>query len=259
MDARKLTRRKTPRLAYSEYVSPDADESSQVWMARNELIEAAKRVFPVFLETLSGKVFPFYEKLAKDGYDLDQVGSYETLSDKGGLKRKLAEWADTFNANRPWVMDGALSTLRGWHVAPDWRRELRWQTFHASSSSGAIGEPFEFSFGPWDPEMFTWPRYSQLLCKKVEEKLSEYEKETRKLAESCGLVRARRTYSQDNFDWFVLYQFAGLSSTKIADRWSRTHDAIDESTAGKGIKAAQKLTAWDRLRTPPGKRNRKIR
>ena len=34
------------------------------------------------------------------------------------------------------------------------------------------------------------------------------EKETRKLAESLGLVRARRQYSPNNLEWFVSYQFA---------------------------------------------------
>jgi hypothetical protein len=56
-------------------------------------------------------------------------------------------------------------------------------------------------------------------------------------------------------------QFAGLSSTQIADDWSSKpkHQAgVDPSTILKGLKAAAKLTAWDCLRTAQGKPNRRI-
>jgi hypothetical protein len=260
MDARKLTRRKTPLLAYSEYVSTDPDNSNQVWGARLELIEAVKRVIPQFLKALSDDVFPLYEALAKAGYDFDRIlyssaGSrYEALSEDGGLKQALSEWAARFNANHPWLMDEALHALRSWCVAPESRKSLEWSSFHPSSRSGATGETFEFSFMPWETELFTWPRYRQLLRKKFEEKLSEYEKQTRGLAESCGLVRARRTYSPHNFDWFVLYQFAGLSSTKIADKWSLKYQAgIDVSTVLKGIKTVATLIGWDQTENPSKK------
>jgi hypothetical protein len=65
-------------------------------------------------------------------------------------------------------------------------------------------------------------------------------------------------YSLDNFEWFVLYQFAGLSSTVIADKWARTHAAVDESTVLKGIKAAATLVGWDRIRNTQSKNRRKI-
>jgi len=48
MDARKLSRRKTPRLAYPEYVSADPKNSVEVWAARLELIEVAKGAYPTF-------------------------------------------------------------------------------------------------------------------------------------------------------------------------------------------------------------------
>jgi hypothetical protein len=260
MNARKPTRRKTPPLAYCEYVPPGADNNSQAAMARRTLIEVAKQVFPVFLKTLSTKVFPFYEKLARGGHDLDSVLSYEALTDAGGLKRALAKWADKSNANCPWVMDGALSTLRGWYVALDWRKSLRWSMYPVYTSSGAIGEPFEFSFMRWDTEMWTWSYYSGLLRKQFEEKLSEYERETRKLAESCGLIRAQRKYSPKNFEWFVRHQFAGKSFAEIAKAEYKGKCVSDAaSTVRKGIEAAEQLIGWNHPRKPKIGQSRKIR
>jgi hypothetical protein len=87
----------------------------------------------------------------------------------------------------------------------------------------------------------------------------EYEKETREFAESRGLVRAQRKYSPDNFEWFVLYQFAGMSSTAIADRYAEKDKFLEESTVLKGIKAAAKLIGWNQLRASPQTHSRKIR
>jgi hypothetical protein len=78
------------------------------------------------------------------------------------------------------------------------------------------------------------------------------------LAESMGLVRARRKYSPDNLEWFVLYQFAGISSKTIADRYVAVEGKdLDESTVLKGIKAAAKLIGWNHLRQ--SRQNRKTR
>ena len=64
----------------------------------------------------------------------------------------------------------------------------------------------------------------------LEKKLLEYERHTRELAESLGLARVRRKYSPDNLEWFVLYQFAGMTSNTIADRYAGNGKAFDEST-----------------------------
>ena len=73
-----------------------------------------------------------------------------------------------------------------------------------------------------------------------------------------GLVRAPHKYSPSNLDWFVLYQFAGLSSPQIVKRIARQDPNIDESTVLKGVKAAAKLAGWDCLRPAPRRNNRKI-
>jgi len=125
-----MAKRTTPSLAASEYVSPNLDTSVQVWRARLQVIEAAKRVFPIFLEKLSADVFPLYCQLAKEGKlakgrnDFTKAlwgkSPYAALTDEGGLKLALSRWAAQFNAEAEWLMVGALRTLHGWYVAPDW-------------------------------------------------------------------------------------------------------------------------------------------
>ena len=255
-----LTKReKTPRWAYCEYVSPDPENSTQVWIAQQELIETAKQVYPEFLEKLSTRVFPFYRKLAKKGYDFDgilwtSVSPYEALTTEGGLKSALAKWAAEFNAEAAWLKDDALRTLRDWYVTPDWRESLRWHAQHAHSGTAPTGEVFEFRFSGWETELLAWTRYSKLVRGLFEKTLLEYERNTRRLAESCGLRRARRQHSTTNFDWFVLYQFAGRSYATIA---RDQHLLSTESTVRKGVETAAKLVGWSSLRTPRG--NRKTR
>jgi hypothetical protein len=135
-----MARRTTPSLVLSEYVSPDSDNSVQVWQARLRVIEAAKRVYPIFLKKLSTDVFPLYCQLAKDGKlakgrnDFDKAlwgkSPYDALTDDGGLKSALSKWAAHFNAEADWLMVGALRTLRGWYVAPEWRESLAWDPNH---------------------------------------------------------------------------------------------------------------------------------
>jgi hypothetical protein len=263
--ARKLTQRKSPRLGYSEYVSRDLHNSNQVWMARLELIEAVKRVHPKFLETLSAKVFPFYQQLARAGYDFDQIlwspaGSpNKALTDDGGLKRALSEWAAEFNVASEWLMDEALRTLQGWHESPERRESLSWTSFYSGSLAGGTGEPFEFAYVCWETEQQAWSQYRDLLRAEFERELSKYKKETRKLAMSLGLVPAHRKHSPENFDWFVLYQFAGLSSVEIAKKkYKGKHMSDADSTVLKGIKAVKKLVGWSHLRKPTVGRSRKI-
>ena len=148
-------------------------------------------------------------------------------------------------------MDDTLQALRGWYVAPEYRESLRWNVFHSNVASGATGKPFEFHFERWETERRSWSSYNASVRKSFEQELSKYEKETRKRAESCRLVRAQRKHSQENFDWFVLYQFAGLTYREIAARITspEIHREDPSSTVRKGVKAAAKLVGWGRLRT----------
>jgi hypothetical protein len=108
-------------------------------------------------------------------------------------------------------------------------------------------------------QTFTWTYYSQKLRERFEEKLSQYEKACRKVAEAKGLVRTPQKYSPVNFEWFILRQFAGLTSGEIVKRISEKDEAsTDESTVLKGAKAAAKLIDWDHLRTQSKSSSRKI-
>jgi len=226
-------------------------------------------VFPTFLEKLAADVFPSFCQLAKEGKlgkgrndfhkGLWGKFSYAALTDEGGLKLALSKWAAEFNAEAEWLMVGALRTLHGWYIAPDWRSSLAWDHHHGRKDVPAVGTAFEFRYQGWEVQLLTWPAYCKSLRQSLENKLLEYEKQTRELAESMGLVRARRTYSPDNLEWFVLYQFAGMTSSAIVGRYVREGKALEESTVLKGIKAAAKLIGWNRLGPPPQTQNRKVR
>jgi hypothetical protein len=274
MDARKPARRKTPLLAYSEYVSPDPHDSIQTSRARLLLFETLKRVYPKMLRGLSDKVFPLFKKLA-DGrhtfWGIDGAGHvspYELLTqpsvassggyradtpasirNRGKLKSAFDVWADAFNVTERWAKDDAIRTLGHWHRAPGERKSLTWNPIYGHSSCvAAIGERFGFEFPGWETQLLSWPSYSKALCERFEAALKKYEKATRQRAESCGLIRSRRTFSPENFEWFVLYQFAGWSSVKIIKYRQLTILGSDQSSILKGVKIAAGLVGWSELR-----------
>jgi hypothetical protein len=153
--------------------------------------------------------------------------------------------------------------LRDWHRVPEWRESLRWSSHFYGRPSGATGETFEFKFVRWETEGQTWSKYVESLRAEFEIELMKYEDKTRKNAESCGLVRAQHKYSPENLDWFVLYQFAGISTTEIARNRAKNgtqplNIADPPSTVLKGVKAAQRLVGWARLRESRRRSTRKI-
>jgi len=82
--------------------------------------------------------------------------------------------------------------------------------------------------------------------------LREYRKASKKLAKKRKLIRAPRQYSAVNLDWFVLYQFAGRSSSEIGNR-----KPAMVRTILAGIKAAAELLGWNQLRKIPRGRPKK--
>jgi hypothetical protein len=205
------------------------------------------------LEGLSDDVYPTYADLAKSGFDFDDIlwnsrlsahtmlpepGKKELKRDKRTgrvylgyyspkLKIELLKWAKKFNADKcGWFLDESLRALRGWYVAPAWRASLRWNQVSGVSSTLARGGAFQFNCGGWEMQAVAWGDYSRAIRQKFEKALSEYENASRKLAESKGLVRTPQKYSRENFDWFVLYQFAGLSSPR-----SLSESALETQTS----------------------------
>jgi hypothetical protein len=259
-----MSPRKNPRLAYCEYVLPDSEHSTATEMARRDLMRAVERCHRVMLEKLSHSVFPAYAELAKSGFGFDDILWHPRLSphtlipETSPLKSALSEWAREFHAENGWFLDDALRTLRGWFVAPDWRESLRWNPNGRLSYTVAMGERFHFDSVGWEMQLLTWARYSQSVREEFEQKLDEYAAASRKLAESRGLVRAPHKYSPVNLDWFVLYQFKGLSSAEIAGL-DESPNSLNESTVQKGVRTASRLVGWQQLRPRLKNTNRKIR
>ncbi len=239
-------------LAFGEYVPANSSDSSdQVWRARLVLLDAISRVYPIFFETLSKKVFPLY---SRGGFDFEQIfagrsgtSPYERLTEDAkliALKTELHEWTARFNADSAsWLLDAALHTMRGWYGIPERRNSLCWDL--PLSRVIAPVPAIAFECPGWEVQGLTFAEYREF----VDRQLVDYEKKIRKMAESRGLVRSQRQFSQRNFDWFVLYQFAAWSSGKIAGEGSlQSEKGLDESTVLKGIKTVAHLISWNDLR-----------
>ena len=259
-----MTNRKNPRLAYCEYVAPD-NSSIAVEQARWDLMRCVRRVYPEMLKQLAADVLPAYKELAKSDFKIEAILWHSRLSpskelpQNSTLRTELSKWSNKFHAEQDWFLDQMLRTLRGWHVAPDWCSELRCNPIGGVTSTIAMGEPFKFDCEGWEMQLLTWMDYSRSVRERFEQHLAEYEAASRTLAESRGLVRAPHKYSPVNLDYFVLYQFAGLSSASIAGRSDAPSEGENEDTILKGVKAAARLIGWDSLRPTPGRPNRKIR
>lgn len=255
--------RKNPRLVLSEYYVPDS--SIAVQEARRILMESARRVFPKMLERLAADVLPVYEEPARSGFNLEAVlwhsglSPFKELPQESSLRFELSKWASEFHAEQGWFLDDTLRTLRGWHIAPDWLSELKWNPIGGVTTAVAWGEPFKLDYMGWEMQLHTWADYSQSVRERFEQHLAEYEVASRMLAESRGLVRAPHKYSLKNLEWFVLYQFKGQTAAKIAGRDGVSAKGENESTILKGVKAAARLIGWDSLRPKTGPLNRKIR
>ena len=261
-----MTLRKNPRLAYCEYVAPD-NSSIAVEQARWDLMRCVRRVFPDMLEQLALEVLPAYTELAKSDFKIEAIlwnarlSPFKKLPQGSPLQTALSKWVNEYHAEQDWFADEMLRTLRGWHVAPDWRSELRCNPIGGVTSTVAMGELFKFDCEGWEMQLLTWANYSRSVRDRFEKYLAEYEAAGRELAKSRGLVRAPHKYSPANLEWFVLFQFVGLSPKGIADRPDAPRDGENEDTILKGVKAAARLISWESLRPTPARskrRNRKI-
>jgi hypothetical protein len=222
----KRPKRKTPVLAHFAECVPtnDPENSEVVYCARLDLIAAVKRVFPRFLEELSIRVFPVYERLAREDHKLKRIWThpapYELLPDS--LKQELWKWASDFNAAVPWVLDQAFRTVCRWHDIPERRETFRWESLALRSPRVVpIGEDFQFCFTAWDVQSFTGAVYSKAARVTLEKALRDYMTKCRKAAAAHGLKRVPAKYSPENLEWFVFFWFAGMSANEIAAEIAR--------------------------------------
>jgi hypothetical protein len=255
--------RKNPALSYGEYSSPDPNENSAVWTARRRLINSSKKDCPAFLDKLITDVLPTYTRLAQkypDFYAVKWTECPPLLSESHQILAPiLQKWASEFNAaGEKWLLDQACEVMWHWQD-PDLLKSKLWRAGMSQSvcaksdnilSAYVKGDDFKFSFSGWEMHAFTWEKYRDGLSKQFDRALAAYEQHARKQAEDRGLVRTPRQHSPENFEWFVLYQFAGLSYLKIAQRaYGQNATDSKRSTVAKGVIAAQKLVAWGELRS----------
>ena len=265
-----MSKRRNPRLTYSEYVIPDSPQNLAVRMARRDLMAAVRRLHRPMLARLSADVFPAYDELARSGFDFDhalwnpQISPHSVIYESR-LESALHAWAKEFHAEQDWFLDETLRILHGWYVVPDWREALRTNTpVVGGTLTNVVTEPFSFSYQPWEPELLSWADYKRKLREEFDKKVAEYELTCRRRAESCGLVRAPYKYSKANLDFFVLYQFAGFTSTQIANDEHKPRaekhlgKPSSESAILKAIRATAKLLGWNRLRHVPQGRPKAI-
>jgi len=246
--------RRTRRLGLGDYVSTDPEDSQSVFIARIALIEATRKPLPEFLQTLFDEVFPEYCRLvAGHGefreftFTWQMFRSLPPRTDYEQVTKALIGWARRFNAEEDWVIEQAWRAFKAWDKFPESRDSLEWWQDHGWRNIFR-SEPFQFKWEPWLPQLRPWITYRAAMQKAFEKAVGEFECKTRAGALAQGLTSAPRTHSADNFEWFVLYQFAGWSSSRIEAKLARSDGNPDASTILKGVKTAQKLIGWKLLR-----------
>jgi len=252
-----MAKRTTPQLGMGDYVTQDPEDSQSVFFARIALIEATRRHLPQFLQRLSREVFPEFCRLVEGNGSLrgipitwQMAQSLSSGIEHERFNQVLIGWARAFNAEEEWILQQAWRALQVWLAFPEFRESLEWGQGHAWREVFR-SERFQFEWESWQVQLRPWTKYRAGLQRAFEKAVKEFEITTRAAALAHGLISAPRTHSADNFDWFILYQFRGLSSSKIAARIAASGKSgapPDPSTILKGVRAAQKLVGWKCLR-----------
>jgi len=220
-----MAKRKNPPLTSGPYISADPEASIAVWTARARLIGEIKRLLPEFLTELAESVFPAYAEAVTG--ELSYESWYEPFD----------QWSAKFHIDFGWMEGQAYHTLEAWRTDPALLAAREWSyPFYSRMPANAPG----FQCDGWDMEIETFREYRKRVRKQFDEFLSGIEGDTHHFAEAKGLIPAPRQYSSQNIEWFVRYQFAGVTAKKIADSHAGT---VEESAVLKGVKAAAKLLA----------------
>jgi hypothetical protein len=241
--------RKNERLATGEYCQ---------WGpigARRELINAIKTNVPEFFEQLREDVYPAYAHASEAwSSEHDEPPTWMFVrSHRSQLKAAIEQWARNFKLNaeeeedeeKTWILEGAVSLLWHWHRYPKTREALDVQAFLLPSSGGwglfnEAEREFHFSGDPprWNPQTQTWAEYNKEVIYWFKQELCQYKQKIRALAKQRKGVRVQSRYSSDDFKYFALYRFRGMSPEKI---FQHLKQGGDPSTVRKGIKAAAKM------------------
>jgi hypothetical protein len=246
--------RKTRKLGPGDLASNDPEDSQSVFAARLALIDATREPLPEFLKTLFDEVFPVYCSLVTRHAELREFTftwqmfrALPPRADYKVFKTALIGWARRFNAEEDWVLEQAWRAFKAWDKFPQSKQSLEWWQ-GKNWRDIFVSERFQFEWEPWQPQFRSWTWYRAAIQKAFDKAASEFESKTRAAARAHGLISTPRSHSPANFDWFVLYQFRGLSCNQIADRVAVPEEEPDASTIMKGVRTAQRLVGWKRLR-----------
>ena len=250
-----MAKRTTRQLSLGDYVFRDPDDSQSVFFARIAVIEATRLPLKHFLRRLADEVFVEFGHLVEQDKKLRKLTftwqMYQSLAPRTEYEQfndVLRAWARRFNAEEEWVLEQAWSALQRWLAFPDSKKSLEWGQGHQWREIFQ-SERFHFEWESWRVQFQPWTKYRASVKQAFEKAINEFESETRAAARAHGLIAAPRTHSAANFDWFVRYQFGGLSSNQISAQWPGAEKGPEASTILKGVKAAQKLIGWKCLRT----------
>jgi hypothetical protein len=240
--------KKNARLAMDEYLLSDPIG------ARRELTKAIKTEVPEFFEQLREGVYPAFARATK-GWILkhDKLPTWILVqSHPSQLKAALLQWARKFNAEEDWILEEALKLLWHWHRYPKMREELDVGDFLLDSPAtwGLVTEAerqFHFQDAGWNPQFQTWAEYNKRVSVRIKQELREYQQKIRDLAEHRRGVRVQSRYSTEDFRYFALYRFAGMSAAGIFKRLELNGDY---SAVTKGMKAAAKILQMSHGRKP---------
>jgi hypothetical protein len=269
-----MSSRRPSGLASGDYLRRGNSVDDQTREMRVVLIDAILREAPDFFESLRRDIFPRFARYARvaertrRGPGYWELGwRFETWDAHASVSRSrtnrfkpyLLEWASAFHADgESWVLEGALETLAAWYEHPHWREGLDVTLFCPPVATEILVdyERFTFEDSGWSPQWERWPDFRARVVARFETQLAAYETTTRGMIEALGAERSQNSFSRVNFDWFVMYQMLGMSSTKILNRVAASgHRRAngrpvrgDESTVRKGVNAVAKLVAWKSLR-----------
>ncbi len=237
----------------SEYVFGDVSERTdrQTNQARWILIDAIQRLVPEFLQALQTEVYPEFLRLAKGNRDYFCLGTpfefWKKRSDSNGeMTGHLKTWAQHFEADETWVLEGALGAMTLWTMSDESRRSLDSNGFRqvtVGDRTIAYRDEAQFCFKDrWDPQSTRWEKFREESTKRFKKELGSYKEGMRELAKDLRLEKSRVKYSPEHFDWLALYKCGGLSLKDICERYSRDHENA-KTTVHRGISTAAELAA----------------
>jgi hypothetical protein len=210
--------------------------------ARRELINAIKTEVPEFFEQLRKSVYPAFARVMKAWIsEHNEPPTWIFVqSNRSQLKAALLKWVREFNAEENWILEGAVSLLWHWHRYPETREALDIGGFLLDSPGGwglvnQAERQFHFLDTGWNPQLQAWAEYKKRLNVRIKQQLCEYKQKIIDLAKDRKGVRVKSRYSSENFRYFALYRFRGMSAARIFERLKL---GGDQSVVTKGVGAA---------------------